>query len=102
MIGPAQQPVDGAKHAVGETQAGALVKVEHSDRCSSDESVNYNKQAVETMCCTVDEGVPTTCKKGRACVPCHKKTCFFAYAKTKAKISCAVTVQLICAFVFAT
>ena len=27
---------------------------------------------------------------------------FFAYAKIKAQISCAVTAQLICAFVFAT
>ena len=34
--------------------------------------------------------------------PHHKKTRLFAYAKTKAQISCAVTAQLICAFVFAT
>ena len=32
----------------------------------------------------------------------HEKTCFLAYAKTKAKISCAATMQLISAFVFAT
>ena len=32
----------------------------------------------------------------------HEKTCFFAYAKTKAQISCTVTAQLISAFVFAT
>ena len=32
----------------------------------------------------------------------HEKSCFFAYAKTKAQISCAVTAQLISAFVFAT
>ena len=30
-----------------------------------------------------------------------KKTLFFAYAKTKTQISCVVTAQLICAFVFA-
>ena len=83
MIGPAQQPVDGAKHAVGEAQAGALVKVEHSDRSSGDKCVNYNKQAVETMCCTVDEGVPTTCKKGRVCVQCHKKICFLHMGKQR-------------------
>ena len=34
--------------------------------------------------------------------PRHEKTCFFAYAKTKEQISCAVTAQLISAFVFAT
>ena len=43
-------------------------------------------------------------------VPRHKKSCFFAYAKTKAQISCAdctarksavQTAQLISAFVFA-
>ena len=34
--------------------------------------------------------------------PCHEKTGFFAYAKTKPQISCAVTAQLISAFVFAT
>ena len=34
--------------------------------------------------------------------PRHEKTCFFAFAKTKAQISCAVTTQLISAFVFAT
>ena len=34
--------------------------------------------------------------------PRHEKTCFFAYAKTKAQISCAVTAQLISAFVFTT
>ena len=34
--------------------------------------------------------------------PRHEKTGFFAYAKTKAQISCAVTAQLISAFVFAT
>ena len=36
--------------------------------------------------------------------PCHEKTKFvcFAYAKRKAQISCAVTAQLISAFVFAT
>ena len=34
--------------------------------------------------------------------PRHKKTGFFAYAKTKAQISFAVTTKLISAFVFAT
>ena len=34
--------------------------------------------------------------------PHHEKTVFFAYAKTKALISCAVTAQLISAFVFTT
>ena len=34
--------------------------------------------------------------------PRHEKTCFFAYAKTKAQTSCTVTAQLISAFVFAT
>ena len=34
--------------------------------------------------------------------PRHEKTCFFfAYAKSKPQISCAVTAQLISAFVFA-
>ena len=33
--------------------------------------------------------------------PRREKTCFFAYAKTKAQISCAVIAQLISAFVFA-
>ena len=33
--------------------------------------------------------------------PCPEKTCF-AYARTKAQISCAVTAQLISGFVFAT
>ena len=32
--------------------------------------------------------------------PRHEKTGFFAYAKTKAQISLAVTAQLISAFVF--
>ena len=32
---------------------------------------------------------------------CHEKTCFFAYADTKAQISCVATAQLISAFVFA-
>ena len=35
-------------------------------------------------------------------VPRHEKKCFFAYAKTKAQISCAVTVQLMSTFVFVT
>ena len=39
-------------------------------------------------------------------VPSYEKTCFlhmrFAYAKTKAQISCVVTTQLISAFVFST
>ena len=34
-------------------------------------------------------------------VPRHEETRFFAYAKTKTQISCAVTAQLISAFVFA-
>ena len=34
--------------------------------------------------------------------PHHQKTCVFAYAKTEAQISCAVTPQLISAYVFAT
>ena len=34
--------------------------------------------------------------------PCHEKTGFFAYAKAKTQISCAVTAQLISVFVFAT
>ena len=34
--------------------------------------------------------------------PRHEKTGFLHYAKTKAQISCAVTAQLISAFVFAT
>ena len=34
--------------------------------------------------------------------PCHEKTCFLAYAKTKEQISCMVTAQLISAFVFTT
>ena len=34
--------------------------------------------------------------------PSHEKTELFANAKTKAQISCAVTAQLISAFVFAT
>ena len=34
--------------------------------------------------------------------PCYEYTGFFAYAKTKTQISCAVTAQLISAFVFAT
>ena len=34
--------------------------------------------------------------------PRHEKTSFFAYAKTKAQISCAVTAQLISAFASAT
>ena len=38
----------------------------------------------------------------RAYEPRHEKTCFFAYEKTKPQISCAVTAQLISAFVFAT
>ena len=33
--------------------------------------------------------------------PCYEKNGFFAYAKTKTQISCAVTAQLISAFVFA-
>ena len=33
---------------------------------------------------------------------CHEKTVFFAYAKTRPQISCAVTAQLTSAFVFAT
>ena len=33
--------------------------------------------------------------------PRYEKTFFFAYAKTKTQISCAVTAQLITAFVFA-
>ena len=33
--------------------------------------------------------------------PRHEKTGFFSYAKTKRQISCAVTAQLISAFVFA-
>ena len=33
--------------------------------------------------------------------PRYEKTGFFAYAKTKMQISCAVTAQLISAFVFA-
>ena len=36
------------------------------------------------------------------CEPRHEKTCFCAYLKTKLQISCAVTAQLISAFVFAT
>ena len=32
---------------------------------------------------------------------CHEKTCSFAYAKSKAQISCVVTAQLIRVFVFA-
>ena len=34
--------------------------------------------------------------------PCHEEFCFFAYAKKELLISCAVTTQLISAFVFAT
>ena len=34
--------------------------------------------------------------------PCHEKTCFLHMRKTKAQISCVVTVQLISDFVFAT
>ena len=34
--------------------------------------------------------------------PLHEKTSFFAYAKIKVQISCTVTAQMICAFVFAT
>ena len=34
--------------------------------------------------------------------PHHEKTGFFAYAKTKAQISCALIAQLISVFVFAT
>ena len=34
--------------------------------------------------------------------PCHEKTGFFAYAKTKTQISFEVTAKLISAFVFAT
>ena len=34
--------------------------------------------------------------------PRHEETVFFSFAKTKAQISCAVTAQLFCAFVFAT
>ena len=33
--------------------------------------------------------------------PCHDKSRFFAYAKTKARISFAVTAKLISSFVFA-
>ena len=34
--------------------------------------------------------------------PCHEKTGFLHYAKTKAQISCTVTAQLINTFIFAT
>ena len=39
---------------------------------------------------------------GLPCEPCYEKTGFFAYAKTKTQISCAVTAQLIRDFVLAT
>ena len=44
----------------------------------------------------------SNCYENRIYEQLHEKTCFLHNAKTKAQISCAVTMQLISAFVFTT
>ena len=59
-----------------------------------------------SICCTTTRDIQAVLAMDNKCVDHnydwhHEKICFSAYAKTKAVISCTVTVELNSAFVFA-